>query len=270
MGAGGFSWSNASISEVIVFNRKLTDSEIVLVERYLNKKWKILPDRQINTPVEIPDCALWLDANDRGSISTNATGSVIQWNDKSGNARHVGQASNAIRPTLSASNGSLNNLPTIGFSGMGALTSSTFSSVTSQPMTYFFVTRCENVSSKGLFSTSGGSNTIVQWTATNNIQLQDTVFINVPTPFPTLNVPIVLTVQHSNTNASARFNGIRPQVPASVGAALTITSFNIGTYSGNNYIGPIGEVIAYSRALSDAEITLVEKYLGQKWGFTFV
>src|SRR5437764_8510065 len=66
----------------------------------------------------IPDTAfqyaqLWLDADDASSL-TISTG-VQAWNDKSGNARNVSQATVANRPALVA--GSLNGRNGIDFNG---------------------------------------------------------------------------------------------------------------------------------------------------------
>lgn len=53
--------------------------------------------RRINwTPAQIPT-ALWLDANDTSTITLNNL-TVSQWNDKSGNLRHVSQATAANQP----------------------------------------------------------------------------------------------------------------------------------------------------------------------------
>jgi hypothetical protein len=63
------------------------------------------------TPADITT-ALWLDAADASTI-TESSGAVSQWNDKSGNARHVAQSTEGNRPTFDA--GSLNALDTILF-----------------------------------------------------------------------------------------------------------------------------------------------------------
>ncbi len=64
------------------------------------------------TPAEITT-QLWLDADDASTI-TIATG-VTQWDDKSGNARHVAQATAANQPSIGAVQ--LNGLPTLSFDG---------------------------------------------------------------------------------------------------------------------------------------------------------
>jgi hypothetical protein len=58
--------------------------------------------------------ALWLDAADASTVTT-VSGAVSQWNDKSGNARHLTQASALTRPAYSVQG--LNNRNVISFDG---------------------------------------------------------------------------------------------------------------------------------------------------------
>lgn len=64
------------------------------------------------TPADLPNLALWLDAADASTITLNGS-TVSQWKDKSGNGRHVAQATAANQPTY-ASTGLLNK-PTLRF-----------------------------------------------------------------------------------------------------------------------------------------------------------
>lgn len=58
--------------------------------------------------------ALWLDAEDAASITLNGS-TVSQWNDKSGNARHVAQATAASQPTYNLTG--FNSKPALVFDG---------------------------------------------------------------------------------------------------------------------------------------------------------
>ena len=54
------------------------------------------------TPVELGgNLALWLDADDAPTITLNGS-TVSQWQDKSGNARHVSQATASVQPAYLA------------------------------------------------------------------------------------------------------------------------------------------------------------------------
>jgi hypothetical protein len=63
------------------------------------------------TPARITT-ALWLDAADANTITLNSS-TVSQWNDKSGNGRHVSQATASLRPIDSATG--FNSMPTLQF-----------------------------------------------------------------------------------------------------------------------------------------------------------
>src|SRR5258706_12126795 len=63
------------------------------------------------TPASVTT-AFWYDASNAGSI-TQSGGTVSQWNDLSGNARHLTQATTALQPTYTAS--ALNSKPGIHF-----------------------------------------------------------------------------------------------------------------------------------------------------------
>jgi hypothetical protein len=58
--------------------------------------------------------ALWLDAADVATVTLNGS-TVSQWNDKSGNSRHVSQATAGQQPTWNATG--LNSKPTLVFDG---------------------------------------------------------------------------------------------------------------------------------------------------------
>jgi hypothetical protein len=98
------------ISEVIMFNRALQNDERQQVEGYLAWKWGMINTLPVThpyyyakapqsafQPTSFPSCALWLDAADRNSISSNVT----QWNDKSGNNRHFVAAGSSPTPIFS-------------------------------------------------------------------------------------------------------------------------------------------------------------------------
>lgn len=44
--------------------------------------------------------ALWLDANDSSTITTDVSGNVEQWDDKSGNDAHFSQSTSSLRPSI--------------------------------------------------------------------------------------------------------------------------------------------------------------------------
>lgn len=70
--------------------------------------------------------ATWFDAEDTASITLNGA-TVSQWNDKSGNARHVAQATAANQPTYQASG--IGGKPALSFDGADWLFNPTDSNI---------------------------------------------------------------------------------------------------------------------------------------------
>lgn len=98
------------VSELLVFNRQLTDFERAIVRTHLQRKWGIADP----TPLTILGSAAWWVRADQGV--TIATG-VSQWNDLSGNGVNFAQATGANQPLFVA--GAINGQPSI--RGNGAL-----------------------------------------------------------------------------------------------------------------------------------------------------
>jgi hypothetical protein len=69
------------------------------------------------TPADLGSAlALWLDADDAGTITLNGT-DVSQWNDKSGNGNHVSNATASTQPAYLATG--WNGKPTVSFTEIG-------------------------------------------------------------------------------------------------------------------------------------------------------
>ena len=94
-----------NIAEVLLFNTAVTTSQRQQIEGYLAWKWGIenIPVPAVvggvqplqaltNGPLDIPGCALWLDAADRSTL-TRSGSNVTQWNDKSGSGNNFVPAS---------------------------------------------------------------------------------------------------------------------------------------------------------------------------------
>jgi hypothetical protein len=66
--------------------------------------WIITPQQRVNWDPSLIATALWLDAADETTIQT-VSGTVNQWNDKSGNSRNAAQGANRPALTVNALNG---------------------------------------------------------------------------------------------------------------------------------------------------------------------
>jgi sugar lactone lactonase YvrE len=120
--SGGWSVPTTHFGEMLMFNRTLSDPERLQIEGYLSTKWGLTQTSFSSTafsPTSIAGCQLWFDASDTASLTPSSitTGTkVSQWNDKSGNNRHMSNSTAASQPTYSTSNFN-GSLPSVYFRG---------------------------------------------------------------------------------------------------------------------------------------------------------
>lgn len=300
---GSTYWFDGNIGEIVLFNRALTNTEIQQVEGYLAMKWglqsslpsthpyallgvpsthpyfSIVPVTRQFAPIDIPNCALWLDATDPNSMTLSGS-NITQWNDKSGNGRNM-TASGTITNT-----GSINGLTAANWASDAYFYGS--ASNTGTTVTVFAVF---NMTS----STSGGAARVVSLgvSGTND-------FDNISSAVPILRRTGTIvgayrngTELSRNTNAidqvvlmCSLFNGSSNTIYTNGTASTSVA--NTGTFNytqhrigastnaadtNSLFKGTIGEVIIYNDALSDINRQVIEGYLSRKWfrtGSTYI
>ena len=131
-GYGSGERSAAAISELLVYNRDLTEVERAATEAYLAAKWSISGPAGASAMAPSPD--VWLDASDAPTV-TQSGGAVTSWQDKSG--RSVNFTASGSGTTYSATG--LNGRPAVMTNGSGVLTTASLGSATAQ--TFFVVAR---------------------------------------------------------------------------------------------------------------------------------
>lgn len=114
------SYANGGDIERIVYNRKLTDTEVNQVEAYLAPKVGgiVQPSPLLTTGLELN-----LDA--RVGVILNGL-SASRWNDQSGNGRNVSQVISANQPLYLSASG-INGLPSFSLNGGALFMQSVFS-----------------------------------------------------------------------------------------------------------------------------------------------
>ena len=114
--------SDCDISEILVYNRALSDAEITQVENYAIAKYNL--GSYGTLPVASP--ALWLDASRSDTLFTDNAlttavttdnGPVGGWKDLSGNNRHATQGTTGSRPTWRTPINGQNGLGAMSFNG---------------------------------------------------------------------------------------------------------------------------------------------------------
>jgi hypothetical protein len=276
------------VMEIIFYKSVLTTSQQQAVQGYLAAKWGLLnnlPGKTLS-PLNIPGCALWLDAADSSTI-TIATG-VSQWNDKSGNGYNFTQSTTTLQPTrtgnyLNFSNNYYLNIPAA-FMNNYATWSLFFAINPISSSNWIMIKQHDGVNTMNglgitLYTTAGGqpgtgttgylywrsynagsqavSSTVM---ATSTVQLYSLVF--------------------DGTSLYMYINGTLNSTTAGTFATLNDTSptgYLLGGYlqSGVLQISNVtnfqlGEMLSYSSNLATTNRQSIENYLMSKWGISNV
>jgi hypothetical protein len=232
------------------------------------------------TPANITT-ALWVDANDSSTI-TESGGVVSQWDDKSGNARHLAQAFSFQNPTYDATG--FNSLPTIkglassfqrlrttgnvsGFSGGSSLWGIAVGTMESGTSTNG---RLFSFGAVGLDDWNAVPRTLLigRRIATNSLE----AFRNsssLSTANISLDTPSIFGSVFNGTNHIFYLDGTAASAVSSTGnftSTPQLTIFNDSTNAG--WTGKCSEFILGDTTLSSADRERIEGYLAHKWALT--
>lgn len=249
-------------------------------------KGQIIPNGQAWSPTSVSNLLVWLDANDSltlfqtsGGTAASADGDLVgSWLDKSGNNNH-GTNTLTARPTLKT--GLYNGKNCLRFDGNDYLSLPNFHNLGTDDSTMFIVARTDTpgyyvvlFEQKGagggryVHYTAGVAGGIRYYSYHNGSVGQPDPWVTQSFASGTLFVPnsIIKTVRSGTTSSFSINNGA-----AKTGTLADFDSSGGFTYLGNSLYneymrGDICEVLCYGRALSDAEQTLVNSYLKNKWG----
>lgn len=240
--------------------------------------------------------ALWLDAEDSSTITLNGS-NVSQWNDKSGNARHVAQATAANQPTFQSTG--FNGRPTLNFDGtddfmtMSNVLQIGNSSAVSYSAFVAFQQTSTSVNARFLFrgsAGSGSSNTDYGLFSEQNGATGDTAPLyrfgtgaatdavawqRIASPSASTDPVIFGGVMNAATGTTGTkesyFNGTlaasgsyTTKGPAATEAAIG-AQVNAGTPSAFTPAA-VSEIVMCRAALSTTDRQLLEGYLAWKWG----
>ena len=273
--------------------------------------WPFIPPGGVGAGLQ-----LWLDASDANTLYDATTGGslvaadggVARWEDKSGNARHATQSTQANRPVRKTSQ--KNGLDTILFDGSNDSLSisgsnSSLKFLHSTQNTVFIVVRCGTSADPNfrgaIFDSTGdsaspGPGVILHYddrasASRNNLLNFDLWNAGSIDPDPyvgleasnnrlTPNTYLALSLEIDPTTGTAA-NRIRHRINggAAVGGntatgtlstANSKSSFTIGAVGNGTapFSGNLAEIIIYNSALSDTDRPAVESYLISQWGIT--
>jgi len=282
--------SGYDLAEFIIYDGTMTTQQIKQVEGYLATKWKIsanlpttepyynnrlLANTALFSPVNLSNCAVWLDATDTTTFTFSTGSNVSQWRDKTASIAFT--CANITLTTLS-------NYPALSNAGTGYMVNTSLN--VASPYSIFVVANCRsNVDNyqrlvNGLAGAGGSTQNNVLFMGTNATNIA--TFIGNGSSFndATSNTPISnvigLTTLYSavvnGTSVTPYTNANQSTVKTGSGSAATLTGLNLGggqgtlTNSGSQtWPGHVMELLLYSRQLSAIERQQVEGYLAWKW-----
>lgn len=273
---------NGNISEILVYNATLSNTDRQIVEGYLAWKWGLqssLPPSHayyLNKSVVSSFNPLnfgptvWLDGKDASTISTKIT----QWTDKSGNNNHVTQSNLSLCPVYTASGGITFN----GVSNQLLFTTPNF--IAGVNFTFFVVER--RTSSKLSNYFLSGSSTINN----SNLHVGYGGYTGANVPFVgfygndaggafigTYTGPVtrIFKFNLTTTGRTIYINGTQSGgTNSTVTKLISYAGGAVGGGSQGYYRGDIFEMIFYTNSSANATSfdndQLIEGYLAWKWG----
>lgn len=208
--------------------------------------------------------AIWLDASDAATI-TSSSGAVSQWNDKSGNGRHVSQATSTAQPTTGTN--TQNGLNVITFDGGDWL--KTASDTTNAVATVFGVGNHTSTALGGRFF-CGRTGLTFQTTLYPYVTVQSAgLYAGLdrfgPTNSVAANKYYFATWRLNGASSQVFVNGVGGTVGNAGGASASLGTVGARGDNAFPFIGHIAEVIVVFSVVDENTRIVVENYLRSKW-----
>jgi hypothetical protein len=245
----------------------------------------LTPAETAFAPTDISGLEAWY----KSGVGVTLNGSdVSQWDDQSGNARHLTQGTAANQPLYNATDANWNGLASITFNGTSdfllchAVAPAIFQGTDKAWTIVTAVKRAAGGTYRFLMGSNdiaGGGNAQVilshKWNSVDDyvVYKRDTAAASVDSHIGTSgDTAVIIRWQHSGTVAEVYVNGSSAGTSANNVGALTVQDvFCIGgfptaaTTAANFWVGDIAEVVMYSRLLTAGEQTQIEDYFNDKF-----
>jgi hypothetical protein len=219
--------------------------------------------------------AVWLDANDSGTI-TIATG-VSQWDDKSGNANHVTQGTGSNQPTYSATGWDGSSLPSIAFStSFEQLVSSgaVLGAATAAEAFYVFRTledppaSTDNSRAPIDCGSDGAADNSHEPYTDGSVysRLLTNTRKTVGNPASSFTTGRIIRVRSAASDWQYWIDGTSFFTTATNTVDLNETLIVGPGAAAERFVGHIAEIIFVGSTVTDADADLFEGYLAHKWG----
>ena len=274
-----------NIGEILMYNYVLSASQRQQVEGYLAWKWGMTsssttkptaitlpvshsfyiskPHSRKFSPLDIPGCALWLDAADKSTF-TLSSGNITTWTDKSSTAN------NFTTTAGTATNITDGGYSVVSFPSETIMTStSTLTWTTSSA--FFVVSKIISIPSRQYADYIIGFSSIIN--ADFSIRVEPLGLCGTPAPTIPPNVND-LSIYNYYVNGSLNpnfplstyqsYNIIHTGNPSQAGTSV----MTLSTIQGRYLVGNIAEVLYYPGGVTSIQRQQIESYLAWKWGIT--
>ena len=250
------------LSEVIVYNRALSNDEISTVNDYLKSKWQDASDE--------PDLVCWLDASDTSTVyssyPTTLAGNgdaVTYWTDKSGHGHHAYDATNVDYYTNVQNGNAVVRLG--GSNGDGMVIANDFNLLA---YTIFVIFNTSDDSSQsrralaaidenwliGPYQTTVRAYSRDHWVSSGNVSVSANTYYLGVSAADEISEKFYIDGNNETDDDSP---------------LLGITNFALGgkgKFPNEDLDGDIAELRIYNYKMSDAERQAIEAELNTKWG----
>jgi hypothetical protein len=232
----------------------------------------------VDSPDDIAGLAAWYDASDAGSI-TESSGNVSQWNDLSGNARHLAQSNLGNKPGTGAQ--TQNGLNVLTWDGSDFMRYDAGSDAMDFSPIEFFIVARYNASIDAysrLFSLRQATATEDYLTPNMTVARQNADSIDWNSAGTAVGTAKAYTddtmfLYNGRNNGSTSYHSINGGAEHSASASppsnmryINVGSAFTGTNSTDQYLtGRIAEIVIYNATLTSDERTAILSYLNTKW-----
>lgn len=257
---GGGAVLRSQIAEAILLTGVTSFADIARIEKYLAAKWGV-------TGVH--------------AQATAANDPVGAWLDKSGNGRHVTQATAANRPIIASENGRA----ALAFDGVNDQLTHTLSSTVGANAVSLVAVARNNMTSQPTFLTtpvdlSSGNNgrPITRWEGGggfNNRLFVGTLYVDITNIFKARSTRFVQVFTGERDALGSGTHRVREffdggdtaggGITATWSTASQLVAIGARADVGTIYKGNICEVLIYDKVLSSSERRRIEAYLSAKW-----
>jgi hypothetical protein len=257
------------IGEVIVYTRPLSDAEISATKSYLKQRWGM------PMPAVVDDLFAWYDVSETSTLTVDGSNYVTGLKSKIGPG--VANSTAGCYPLLTT-DPSISDRPLLKFDGAGITSSGDylnfvnyFGQTGGWPFTFFIVcTTGGSLVTLGGYSTQPGA----QGGTGIGTTMASLWFVNSSPTLPLAapaNVLNVFVARYNHADRAYYLSYGADSQTGTMGVSLALGSalalFGKRSQStGSTFNGHLGEILAYRRALSDAEVAAVVNELKTKWG----